>query len=401
MKAKVLVIGIHFVVLMLGGCSGEFQKIAVSSTPTGVRVCLDREDSSECITTPGSFKLKREYSHVLVAVYGQETQRKVVESRSKLSGLFWTGAILGGPVTAQTVYDSPEAYDYELVPKKVHFDFEEKGEAARGLEANELERIPTEKNEATQLKEIGYYYLSKNDKARAKEYLSRSFQLNHRQPDVARALGRLGVVLKIPGKTENDLKKLNKIVGQDIGLDDRLGPRKVQKAELKGRSIGGFIITTSVPDAEVFIIPWPSGIDFNKDHRTKLRDVLLDASPVEAGKQLEVEPGTYVVAVKSKLPRRSKVLFDLGGSAPNNLLVPSSKTGKYQAVIGGGIVEGALFKRVKDVYAAKYNYLRIQGNKDIMFRFLEGRPTFELWLISDWTIKPGIVWKLDFRVPEK
>jgi tetratricopeptide (TPR) repeat protein len=49
-------------------------------------------------------------------------------------------------------------------------------------------------------KQFGFYYLSKNDKERAKEYLSKSFQLNPNQPDVAGELGRLGVVVKIPGK---------------------------------------------------------------------------------------------------------------------------------------------------------------------------------------------------------
>ena len=47
-------------------------------------------------------------------------------------------------------------------------------------------------------KQVGYYYLNKGDKAQAKEYLSRSFQLNPNQPDVAGELGRLGVVVKIP-----------------------------------------------------------------------------------------------------------------------------------------------------------------------------------------------------------
>jgi len=47
-------------------------------------------------------------------------------------------------------------------------------------------------------KQFGYYYLNNDDKTRAKEYLSRSFQLNPNQPDVAGELGRLGVVVKIP-----------------------------------------------------------------------------------------------------------------------------------------------------------------------------------------------------------
>jgi tetratricopeptide (TPR) repeat protein len=55
---------------------------------------------------------------------------------------------------------------------------------------------------------MGYYYLSKNDKQRAKEYLARSFQINPGQSDVADELGRLGVPVKIQPKTgiENKAK---------------------------------------------------------------------------------------------------------------------------------------------------------------------------------------------------
>jgi tetratricopeptide (TPR) repeat protein len=49
-------------------------------------------------------------------------------------------------------------------------------------------------------KQFGLYYLNKNNKERAKEYLSKSFQLNPNQPDVSGELGRLGVVVKIPEK---------------------------------------------------------------------------------------------------------------------------------------------------------------------------------------------------------
>lgn len=51
-------------------------------------------------------------------------------------------------------------------------------------------------------KQMAYYYLGKNDKDRAKEYLVRSFQLDPKQPEVAGELGRLGVEVKIPRKTD-------------------------------------------------------------------------------------------------------------------------------------------------------------------------------------------------------
>jgi Flp pilus assembly protein TadD len=51
-------------------------------------------------------------------------------------------------------------------------------------------------------RQLGYYYLAKNDKDLAKEYFIRSFQLNPNQPDVAGELGRLGVAVKIPEAPE-------------------------------------------------------------------------------------------------------------------------------------------------------------------------------------------------------
>ena len=64
---------------------------------------------------------------------------------------------------------------------------------------------------------IGYYYLSKNDKVRAREYLSRSFEIKPNQSDVALTLGQLGVEIKIPQKTDKDTKEDTRITGkQDI-----------------------------------------------------------------------------------------------------------------------------------------------------------------------------------------
>jgi tetratricopeptide (TPR) repeat protein len=56
-------------------------------------------------------------------------------------------------------------------------------------------------------KQVAYYYLNKNDKDRAKEYLVRSFQLDPTQPEVAGELGRLGVEVKIPRKPGETAEK--------------------------------------------------------------------------------------------------------------------------------------------------------------------------------------------------
>jgi tetratricopeptide (TPR) repeat protein len=65
-------------------------------------------------------------------------------------------------------------------------------------------------NAAAIHKQIGYYYLAKNDSVRAEEYLRRSFQLDPYQPEVAGELGRLGVIVQIPRKIEKPSKKLEK-----------------------------------------------------------------------------------------------------------------------------------------------------------------------------------------------
>jgi tetratricopeptide (TPR) repeat protein len=67
-------------------------------------------------------------------------------------------------------------------------------------------------NSAKINRQIGYYYLSKGDKVQARDYLTRSFQLNPSQPEVAGELGRLGVAVRVPRKTQKDTSKLDKIV---------------------------------------------------------------------------------------------------------------------------------------------------------------------------------------------
>jgi tetratricopeptide (TPR) repeat protein len=67
-------------------------------------------------------------------------------------------------------------------------------------------------NSAALYRQIGYYYLSKGDRVRAEENLKRSFQLDPYQAEVAGELGRMGVVVQIPRKTEKNTKKLDKLL---------------------------------------------------------------------------------------------------------------------------------------------------------------------------------------------
>jgi len=73
-------------------------------------------------------------------------------------------------------------------------------------------------------KHLGYYYLAKADKARAQEYLTRSFQANPNQPDVALELGRLGVVVETPRMPENVRPKSVESSGQPAAGGSGKGP---------------------------------------------------------------------------------------------------------------------------------------------------------------------------------
>lgn len=67
-------------------------------------------------------------------------------------------------------------------------------------------------NSAALHRQIGYYYLSKNQSIRGEEYLRRSIQLNPYQPEVAGELGRMGVIVQIPRKKQKNTKSLDKLL---------------------------------------------------------------------------------------------------------------------------------------------------------------------------------------------
>lgn len=100
------------------------------------------------------------------------------------------------------------------------FQKEELDEYALGCYWQALHLAP---NSAKINRQIGYYYLSKNEKGQAREYLGRSFQLDPTQPEVGGQLGRLGVAIKVPRKPPGDTRKLDKIVERSDS-DRQAGP---------------------------------------------------------------------------------------------------------------------------------------------------------------------------------
>lgn len=58
--------------------------------------------------------------------------------------------------------------------------------------------LDADPNSAEANKQIGFFYRDKGDTPKAKQYLLRSFELDPRQPEVAGALGKMGVVVELP-----------------------------------------------------------------------------------------------------------------------------------------------------------------------------------------------------------
>ena len=63
-------------------------------------------------------------------------------------------------------------------------------------------------------RQLGLYYLSLGDNLKAKGYLTRSFELDRYQPDVAGELGRLGIVVQTRQKTDQGSKALEKLASE-------------------------------------------------------------------------------------------------------------------------------------------------------------------------------------------
>ena len=77
-----------------------------------------------------------------------------------------------------------------------------------------LQALRLAPNSAKINRQIGFCYAAKKDDIQAHNYLSRSFQLNPYQNDVANELGRLGVAIKVPAKVQKNTGSLDKKVNE-------------------------------------------------------------------------------------------------------------------------------------------------------------------------------------------
>ena len=228
MKGELKVLGLIFIVfaLILTGCTspggektaGGQKAVEVKKTPTEKdKARLLKQIDRKFENPDAHYELGRLYQaeglwayalhHYEVALNFNPVHREAQAARIKvlMDGGDMTMAKLLADEYIRQASDSAE----ESLRLALAFQEQTLDEYAMTCYQQALRLAP---NSAKINRQIGYYYLSKNDKETAKNYLTRSFQLNSNQPEVAGELGRLGVAVKIPRKTEKSTKKLDKMV---------------------------------------------------------------------------------------------------------------------------------------------------------------------------------------------
>jgi tetratricopeptide (TPR) repeat protein len=230
MKVKALFIGLVFFTLFLFvGCeqiSGMFKSIGiggkkadeVEKTPAEkekakLLKAIDRkfEDSD------AHYKLGRLYqadglwakaeNHYKIALNFDPVHREAQAARIKvLTGIGDTAKV---DLLVDEYINQASGSAAESLRLAIAFQEQELDEYALTCYQQALRLAP---NSAKINRQIGYYYLSRGDKPMAQQYLTRSFQLNPHQPEVAGELGRLGVAVRIPRKTEKSTKELDRMV---------------------------------------------------------------------------------------------------------------------------------------------------------------------------------------------
>ena len=222
MTGKQGFIGLIFLVciLLFGGCNSgsrgeaealkEVERTPVEETKTGLLKRIDRKFEDP----DAHFKLGQLYQadglwaqaeyHYNTALSFDPAHRNSQAAMVKV--LADSGDKVKAQLTADIYMNQVSSSAAGSLRLAMAFQKQEMDEYALACYRQALHLAP---NSAKIHRQIGYYYLSKGDKIQAQEYLTRSFQLNPNQPEVAGELGRLGIAVKIPRKTEKDTKKLD------------------------------------------------------------------------------------------------------------------------------------------------------------------------------------------------
>ena len=205
-------------VLLLGGCGKSSTKDEITMTPTDEKKAkllkkIDRKfenpqahlELGRLYQADGLWsQAEHEYN---VALSFDPTLREAQAAMIKV--LIESGDTTKSEICADIYMNQVSNSAAESLKLGLAFQRQALDEYALSCYRQALNLAPTS---AKINRQIGYYYLSKGDKELAKSYLSRSFQLDPLQPEVAGELGRLGVAVAIPRKTQKDTKKLDKIV---------------------------------------------------------------------------------------------------------------------------------------------------------------------------------------------
>lgn len=212
-----LTISVLFTLLWFGGCGGAAtRRQDVPTTPT------EREKAQLLGTIDNKFETPQAH-YDLGQLYQQEGQwaKALYEYNIALSFDPAHRQAQAATISAlQSMGDKVKAeMTADMYISQVSGSAEESLKLALGFQKEKLDElalrayqqaIRLNPNSAKINRQIGYYYLSKGDKVRAKDYLYRSFQLNRRQSDVAGELGRLGV--DIGGARLQKANKLDEII---------------------------------------------------------------------------------------------------------------------------------------------------------------------------------------------
>ncbi|MBA7686586.1 hypothetical protein ES703_95036 [subsurface metagenome] len=204
--------------------------------------------------------------------------------------------------------------------------------------------------------------------------------------------GSNAVVKGIDEETLKFPKKQEKVQEDEKNYNKGVEHSETYSADLEKQGLGKIIFDTFYSEAAIFIVHWKPGITHSPDALRELKDALLNASSIEKGSETTVKPGQYVVALRIKVPKDSDLVYEVGSAAKENLLL-----GPYELVVGGGIAKGFLFKRIQDV-SPKYEHLKLQGVKEIMFHFHKGKPELDLWFLLAVPIKAGSIWRNKLQV---
>lgn len=228
MTGKAQFFGLVFLVCILlsGGCSsvGKTQSTKVSQADKVELTVADKEKAGllkqidRRFENPDAhYKLGRLYQadglraraeyHYNIAMSFDPAHRDAQVAMVRL--LLDSGDTAKAELSAEIYMNQVSGSAQESLRLALGFQGQQLDEYAFACYQQALQLAP---NSAKINRQIGYYYLSRNDKERAKDYLARSFQLNPNQPEVAGELGRLGVPVRIPRKVEKSTKKLDKIV---------------------------------------------------------------------------------------------------------------------------------------------------------------------------------------------